>query len=127
MPRRNFREIDSNSSDRHFGTGDRFMAEVNRSGCLGVSGVDLLPAERPALDQQCPSPVKGRVLFPVNTNGVGLLNGPEWRFCTISVIWQGARFLKPETICKFGGRIQPDGGRGKEKRKRGQDFWSMKP
>lgn len=58
------------------------MVEVNRSGCLRVSGVDLLPAERPALDQQCPSPVKGHVLFLVNTNGVGLLNGPEWRFCT---------------------------------------------
>lgn len=47
MPRRNFREIDTNSSDRRFGAGDRFMVEVNRSSCLGVSGVDLLPAERP--------------------------------------------------------------------------------
>lgn len=77
-----FREIDTNLSDRHFGTGDRFLAKVNRSSCLRVSGVDLLPAERPALDQQCPRPVKGHVLFSVNTNGVGLLNGPEWMFCT---------------------------------------------
>lgn len=56
MSRRNFGEIDTNSSDGHFGTRDRFLAEVNRSSCLRVSGVDLLPAERLALDRQCPSP-----------------------------------------------------------------------
>lgn len=82
MPRRNFRGIGTNSSDQHLGTGDRFIVEVNRSSCLAVGGVDLLPAERPVLDQQYPSPVKGRVLFCVNTNGMGLLNGPEWMFCT---------------------------------------------
>lgn len=127
MPRRNFREIDTNSSGRRFGTGDRFTVEVNRSSCLGVRRVDLLPAERPALDQQCPSPVKGHVLFPVNTNGVGLLNGPEWMFCTSMwfgkwfVFWSLKRFANLEE--EFN---QMKGG-GQKREKEAKIFGKWKP
>lgn len=82
MPRRNFREIDTNSSDRHFGTGDGFLAEVNRSSSLRVSGVDLLPAERLALDPQCPGPCERTCAILSEYKWGGHLNGPEWRFCT---------------------------------------------
>lgn len=33
------------------------------------------------------------------------------------MIWQVVRFLKPETICRVGGRTQLEEGRGKEKDK----------
>lgn len=38
------------------------------------------------------------------------------------MIWQVVHFLRPETICKFGGRIQPDEERRKGKKEKRPRF-----
>lgn len=103
MPRRNFREIDTNSSDRHFGTGDRFLAELKRSSCLRVSGVDLLPAERLALDRQCPSPRERTctILSEYKWGGPFKLAWVEvlyvyviWQVVHLSEVWNGLQIWR---------------------------------
>jgi len=115
MPRRNFREIDTNSSDRHFGTGDRFLAKLNRSSCLRVSGADLLPAERLALDRQCPRPCERTCAILSEYQWGGPFKRAWVKVLYFYVIWQVVCFLKPGTICKFGERI------GLEERRKEKD------
>lgn len=114
MPRRNFREIDTNSSDWHFSTGDRFSAEVNRSSCLRVNGVDLLPAERLTLDWQCPSQCERTWVVLGEYKWSRPFKWAWVEVLYVYVIWQVIRFLKPESICKFGGRIQLEEGRASD-------------